>query len=350
MKKIIYIFLLLLLVSCEKEVDFPVDGDGRIFIESLIGRAEGDRVNIRISQPAYGSETTTAEEVAVYLEADGKPVGLERDMHYDSDGGVSYILTEKVTPGQKLRLAATAKGVPSVEAATTVPQQLGDVVINTRLAEVYKTEDPDQIISDTKVLREFQITTSDILDKDAYFGVQVCKKIVHDTIGWVPADVWENYLVKQGTVEFDNLYVNGDYSEGIGISSSEAEILVDFERGDMRCFAPSGKDGNVVGEVYVKPQNIHMVAANYGYIFDPITETDIKVKYEIYEAREYNVKVFRLTPEMFHYYKARHIMEWSDIPVHLGFSPVTYTYTNVQGGLGIFGAVSSYESGWFRVD
>ena len=54
MKKITYILLLLLLVSCEREVDFPVDADGRIFIESLVGRAEGDRINIRISQPAYG--------------------------------------------------------------------------------------------------------------------------------------------------------------------------------------------------------------------------------------------------------------------------------------------------------
>ena len=79
MKKITYIILLLLLISCERGVDFPVDADGRIFIESHIGRGEGDRVNIRISQPAYGNETTSAEDVLVYLEADGKPVGLERD-------------------------------------------------------------------------------------------------------------------------------------------------------------------------------------------------------------------------------------------------------------------------------
>ena len=118
----------------------------------------------------------------------------------------------------------------------------------------------------------------------------------------------------------------------------------------MRCMAPSVSDGNVIGEVYVKPHNKYMVAANYGYIFDPITETDKRVKYEIYETREYNVKVFRLSPEMYHSFKARYIMDWSDIPVHLGFSPVTYTYTNVKGGLGVFGAMSSYESGWFRID
>lgn len=350
MKKITYILLLLLLVSCEREVDFPVDADGRIFIESFIGRAEGDRINIRISQPAYGEESTSAENVSVYLEADGKPVGLERDMDYESDGGVSYILTEKVSPGQKLRLAAAAKGVPSVEAVTSVPQQISDVVIKSRLATVHKVEDPYQLSSEPRELREFQITTSDRLDKEAYFGVQVCKRIVHDTIGRVPDDVWENYKAKQDLVEVDDLYVNGESSEGIGISSSEEEVFVEFEGGEMRCMTPSESDGNVIGEVYVKPHNKYMVAANYGYIFDPITETDKRVKYEIYETQEYNVKVFRLSPEMYHSFKARYIMDWSDIPVHLGFSPVTYTYTNVKGGLGVFGAMSSYESGWFRID
>lgn len=36
----------------------------------------------------------------------------------------------------------------------------------------------------------------------------------------------------------------------------------------------------------------------------------------------------------------------SDAPIHLGFSPVTYTYTNVEGGLGMFWAMSVYESDW----
>ena len=349
MKKITYILLLLLLVSCEREVDFPVDADGRIFIESLIGRAEGDRVNIRISQPAYGTESTSAEEVIVYLEADGNPVGLERDLEQDSDGGVSYILTEKVSPGQKLRLAAAAKGVPSVEAVTTVPEQIGDVVIDTRLAEVYKAEDPHQTINDTRELREFKISASGDLDKDAYFGVQVCKRIVYDTSGWVPPRFWEEYEAKNKVTEVDNLYVNGEHSEGIGISSFETEILVDFGGGDMRCMTPSDKDAKLIGEVYVKPRSSYMVESRNGYYYDPVLG-DMRVNYEIYETCEYNVKVFRLSPEMYHYFKATHIIEWSDIPVHLGFSPVTYTYTNVIGGLGVFGAVSSYESGWFRIN
>lgn len=348
MKKITYIILLLLLISCEREVDFPVDADGRIFIESHIGRGEGDRVNIRISQPAYGNETTSAEDVSVYLEADGKPVGLERDMDYDSDGGVSYILTEKVTPGQMLRLAAAAKGVPSVQAVTIVPEQLRGVLINSSLAEVYKAEDSWQVVSNTQELREFKITTSDRPDKEAYYGVQVCKRIVYDTLGWVPSQVWEKYEAKQELVEIDNLYVNAQAaSEGIGISSQETEIVVDFDGGPMRFMAASDYEESVIGNVYVKPHRRYMIEAHSGYHYDHISG-DIRVDYEIYEDCEYNIKVFRLSPEMFNYYKARYIREWSDVPVHLGFSPVTYTYTNVEGGLGVFGAVSSYESGWFR--
>ena len=69
-------------------------------------------------------------------------------------------------------------------------------------------------------------------------------------------------------------------------------------------------------------------------------------KYEIYECFEYKVKVCRLSAELYHCFKALYIADNSDAPIHLGFSPVTYTYTNVEGGLGIFGAMSVYESDW----
>lgn len=33
--------------------------------------------------------------------------------------------------------------------------------------------------------------------------------------------------------------------------------------------------------------------------------------------------------------------------IHLGFSPTTYIYTNVKGGLGVFAGASIYESEWY---
>lgn len=71
---------------------------------------------------------------------------------------------------------------------------------------------------------------------------------------------------------------------------------------------------------------------------------------KITEAYEYNIKVFCLSPEIYHFLKARYMIDWTDIPVHLGFTPVTYTYTNVEGGIGVFGGASAYESGWIRLE
>jgi hypothetical protein len=42
------------------------------------------------------------------------------------------------------------------------------------------------------------------------------------------------------------------------------------------------------------------------------------------------------------------MIDAADVPIHLGFTPATYTYTNIEGGLGMFGAVSVYESDWIR--
>lgn len=350
MNKTILIFLLLLLVSCEKEIKTPIDEDGRIFIDAILGYGEPDRINVNISQPIYGEESTGAESVSLYLEADGKPVNIERDIEYQagSSGGVSYVLTDEIYPGQTLRLIAEAEGLPPVQTCTKMPEPLTAMSVDTKTVQAYKEEDPYQTSKDTKTFYEIEVTAEEGFDKEEYFGIQVCKRMMYDTLGTVPDSHWKKYEELQQVVEPDKLYVNAVFSGGFSISSAEEEIVVEFDGGDMRMISPKQNERNAIGAVYVRPSAIRLQSAFTGYIYT--AEGDVWYDYEIYETYEYNVRVFRLSPEIFHFYKARYIIEWTDVPVHLGFSPVTYTYTNVEGGLGMFGAVACYESGWFRMD
>ena len=73
------ICLLLVLASCERNVDFPVVEHGRIHVDAIIGKEQQDRININVSQPALGSEATCSEDVTLQLEVDGQQVLLKKN-------------------------------------------------------------------------------------------------------------------------------------------------------------------------------------------------------------------------------------------------------------------------------
>lgn len=336
------VFLLLLLVSCEREVDFPVDQDGRIYVSAMLGQSY-DRINVNVSKPAFGVEETGAEDVSLYLEADGRNIQIVRDVEYDSDkdGEVSYLVTDELHPGQKLHLRAEADGLPGINAYTRIPEPLPPVELETGISESYREEDPHQTSTQIRSLREFRIIMDEKYEEGTYFGIQVTRRVMYDTVGTVPYLHWKDYAEKHASEEYDNLFVNAESDEGAGISSAEVELVVDFDGGDLGVMAPVLENGRSVVKVYIKPTEERRVSGSY---------VGEEICYEIYEYFEYNIKVMRLSPEIYFYLKARYIIDWNEIPVYLGFSPVTYTYTNVEGGLGMFGAVTSYDTGWFKTE
>lgn len=332
-------------VSCEKEVDFPADKDGRIYVNAMIGMEGRDRIDVVVSQPAFGAEETGAEDVSLYLEADGKAVELVRDMESDMSGVVSYVPQDAFRPGQKLVLRAEADGLPSVKAETTMPASLPEVNVESKLVVSYREDEAGQSMGYLRTRRNFHVVLDEMPQDDSYFGIQVLKRRMFDVIGTVPDYLWDDYEALQGIVEYDELYVNANISEGGEISSIKSELIVENAGGDMKVSAAESDNGKSAIDVFVKAEERYLKEAHYQYV-NGVRE----LISEIYELYEYNVKVFRLSPEIYHYFRARFIVEESDAPIHLGFTPATYTYTNVEGGLGMFGAVSMYETDWFRID
>lgn len=341
MKRYIYIAAVLLAVSCEKEVDFPADETGRIYVEAILGKNAGNRINLIVSQPAFGSEDTSAEDIALNLKADGETVAIVRDLDYvpDVEGGISYLVQEGFQPGQTLELEAQSSDLPSVRAVTTVPAPIPEVKLTHREVLTYKDNEPGQTMNSLVTLLEFHLLIDEKPDKDEYFGIQICRRTVYDTVGTVPGPVWKSYKDRSGIEEYDDLYADAGRGEGNAISSEKKEMFVLYDGGEMMVIPAEAEGEGAAVNAYVYPTKNRLVNASYGG----------KDNYEIYEVYEYNVRLYRLSPEMFRCLKARYIINNSRVPIHLGFSPVTYTFTNVKGGLGIFGAVSEYESGWFRI-
>ena len=340
-----FILILLLALSCERIIDYPVDENGRIYVDAVVGTEDADRINLVVSRPAFGSEAVSAEDIRLSLTNDGKSVELVRDMDYESDieGEISYLVHGDFQPGQKLELRAEAEGLPSVKALTSVPARMPDVEVTCREVKSYRDDEEYSGSSSLRTLWELHLTMDERPDKDSFFGVQVLKEVSYDTLGKVPEHHWEDYE-NAGKTEYDALHINSKSGEGGSISSVEKELMVAFAGGDMRVLAAEADGDASVLDVYVYPTNSHRRSGSYHY-----NEAGEEVwEWEVQEIYKYKIIVYRLSPEIYHCFRARYMIDMADVPIHLGFTPATYTYTNIEGGLGMFGAVSTYESDWIR--
>ena len=210
------ICLLLVLASCERHVDFPIVEHGRIHVDAIIGKEQQDRININVSQPASGSEATCAEDVTLQLEVDGQQVLLKRDAEYvpEYEGEISYLIPEKLHPGQNLKLTAQAENLPQVQAHTSVPELVENVDISSSLVQVYKNDLQGGQSENMRTLREFKISTADELDDEGFWGVQVRRRSVLDSVGTVPPQRWEVWESRHGVEQSEEFYVNAYTDNG----------------------------------------------------------------------------------------------------------------------------------------
>ena len=336
------ICLLLVLASCERHVDFPVVEHGRIHVDAIIGKEQQDRININVSQPASGSEATCAEDVTLQLEVDGQQVLLKRDAEYvpEYEGEISYLIPEKLHPGQSLKLTAQAENLPQVQAHTSVPELVENVDISSSLVQVYKNDLQGGQSENMRTLREFKISTADELDDEGFWGVQVRRRSVLDSVGTVPPERWEVWESRHGVEQSEEFYVN--FKFGTDVSSVDVEMVVDFRGEQMRVMKSSKEEDRVAIMVYVQPHRERsLLEGNYA---------GNSILWEIHEKFEYYITLHRLSPEMYYCMRAQYIMKYAKPDESWGISSPAYLYTNIEGGLGQFGAMSTYKSGWFRVE
>ena len=324
--------ILPLLAACEETIDFAVDSKGRIYIDATLHEGGENRITVNVSTPLNGHEIATADDVQIVLESDGVPLTLERDADYrSSHGEISYLIQEELHTGQSFDLRAEANGLESVKASATIPEPLPEIDFTHSLVETYKASNPYEVMS-LNTLEEFKINIHEMPSDDKYYGVQMLRKLEYITVGDVPSYVWKKYADKREVVEYDKFYVTG-MMYGADLSLTDTEIRHKLYGGDL-----------MVGQkcVYIKPGESGLIEGKY-IIVDGVEQIDFEVR----RTCRYKLKVYRLSPQTYKCIKSRYIAEYSDAPLHLGFSPATYVYTNIEGGLGMFGAVSCYESDWF---
>lgn len=332
MRKYIFI-LLLILISCERDAKFNPDETGRIFLYGIVSDNDSNIIKVNVSRPVFSDEIAKPEDVKLTLEVDGNDVRLTRDVDYVSseDGEIAYRADYRFKPDQKVRLYAECDGLPSAEVSATVPETLSKVSVSHSAEESYRVEDGYILSGTYSTLSKFHISLDEKFDDDSYFGVQVLRR-KHVEVEGTPYDT--DHVNSIGAAEYDNLY---EYPVMTELSSVKHEIVIDMDGGEFMVFEPENEDGKPAFDVFVDNEPRYMTDASWN---------GDELIYARYEYYTYKVKVFRIPDEMYHSLKAEYIRLNSDAPLHLGFSPVTYVYTNVVGGLGMFAAVTSYETEW----
>ena len=75
----------------------------------------------------------------------------------------------------------------------------------------------------------------------------------------------------------------------------------------------------------------------------PQTETLVLV-----DNAQYVVELYRLSEELYNYFKAQYLMEFNMLS-NFGVTPPNFTYSNVLGGLGIVGGISGVRTQWLEL-
>lgn len=124
MKHIYILAILLLCCACETPLDLNrIDSSPCIMFNALIGNTESSRHYVKVVVPMNSEDKSLGEE-KVYLH--GEIAGREmefKDISMNFGQG-AYEYTPEISPGEKIRIEASAAGVPEVYAETTVPEPM----------------------------------------------------------------------------------------------------------------------------------------------------------------------------------------------------------------------------------
>lgn len=203
-------------------------------------------------------------------------------------------------PGDEISIEGSCEGYPAISASTTMPSAWNGLEI--------KVERIDESTINIAVSFEDEGLTED------FYGIGL---------------IVETYMQQQIS-SLTSVALRGPAVEGTGMTSY----------GEMRVS-------------YIDPrERIIQVCSDHGFNGE---EKEFSFVADCLESNEnerrtYSVMAYKLSPEMYRYAVAQFDSSpWNNTLGFMGLSPVTFTYTNIQGGLGVLGCVNARTYGPYPV-
>lgn len=207
---------------------------------------------------------------------------------------------KSLEPGDKIRIEAESEGYRSISAETIMPERWAGLDINVNR------------ISSQSI--EIKVRFKDNPDTEDYYGLGLSvESFIGDRISSVTS-----------------VALRGPSVDGNGYASF-GEMRVSYTD-------PRSRLINICNDHGFNGKEKEMV-----FIADCLESTET-------ERREYSILAYKLSPEMYRYAVARFDSSpWNNSLGFMGLSPVTFTYTNIQGGLGVLACVNAMTYGPYPV-
>ena len=310
---------LALLSSCVMIMDSGEDGRSIIYVECLQGMSDTTAISVISTAPKFGYEDSRVlSGVNVTLRAGGRDIPLSNAVvATDMFPKGAFYTTEKIEGGQTLEITVSGGGFEPVTATTFKPADLKPFKMKMEKTILYQ----DDAQQGERVIK-VEITPDDPDIADHYYALSFDEKM-YGAEGEVHYSNPSPFLRSDGFIyssEFgDDLVVRAACSpwslfDFTYTYVSDRVIPVYFWRG-----ASLMKDGTIT--VYFGER---------GY------------------ASEIRAHLMEVSPELYRYTKT---IEYSKdfTEALIPFVPSSYSYTNVKGGCGIFGAVSGFDGEWMKL-
>lgn len=306
-------------VSCTYDITLDgLDREGKLYLVCIPGGSDTTVFSLKTTYPVSGGSRVSVDvkTADVKLSSENRTVQLLR-----SDGtvpgiaeGMFYTL-EKFLAGETLEMEASLNGIPPVSARTVIPAAFPrfDVMIA-----------PVQLSGKDSGVKEglsFRVTFDDSEDS-RYYGMQVMSRIPSPD----EADGYYEYYKSPFYMDENSVFSN--LTPMLTISYMGASRLGTFSEAPMVLW-----DGNI--EENIRRELVLEFLDN-----DSVLDGDIR-------KSEFKVIMYRLSPEFYRFAKACFVTDNNSL-VNMGLASPSFTYTNVSGGMGIFGAVSMSETEWLE--
>ena len=313
------VLTLAVISSCVMIMDSGEDGRSIIYLECLQGMSDTTAISVIATAPKFGYEDSRVlSDVNVTLRAGGRDIPLSNaEVATDMFPKGAFYTTERIEGGQTLEITVSGGGFEPVTATTFKPADLKPFDVKMEKTILYQ----DDATEGDRVIK-VEITPDDPDIADHFYALSFDEKRYGDggevyysnpspilrTDGFIYASEFGDDLVVMTACSPWSLFdINYTYL-------SDRVVPVYFWRG-----ASLMKDGTIT--VYFGER---------GY------------------ACEIRVHLMEVSPEFYRYVKT---IDYSKdfTEALIPFVPSSYSYSNVKGGCGIFGAVSGFDGEWMKL-
>ncbi len=325
---LLILLMILALPACEYTADLDgFDKSPRLYVLGMPGGSDTTAVMLRPTIPMAdrNASEVSLDNAEVIMTVNGVqvPLSVADESATNLPAGSRYTL-HPVLPGDELEFRASADGVPPVMAECRVPDAFPeyDVAIGKKEKVVDgNVETYLNVIVDLK----------DVPKTDDCFAMRVCRE--KDSFGFHVG----------GGKDYDFMYPEGIPSVNEDYPIYQFPILVNYG-GGIDLFSDKLYTPMLVYQDDFSAGGNHRLEFVTAYRRDEIY-TDYNDGTEYGHRFSFKIYLYRLSPELLRYMKANAIPA-DNVTILFAMAPPSYVYTNIHGGVGVFGGMTCAETEW----